>query len=183
MRKMNQIARLLIFGVVVACKKDDVTPDKPQVTDEQELITSVRLTMVDQDSVQATLIVNFRDLDGPGGNPPSIFDTIRLVANTNYLVNIEFLDESKSPAANITNQILSEAGEHIICYNSSNLNLNVNRTDSDGTYEVGLKSKWLVGSASNGSVIISLKHQPGIKNGTCDPGETDVELNFQTIIQ
>jgi hypothetical protein len=29
-----------------------------------------------------------------------------------------------------------------------------------------------------GDVKISLKHQPGIKNGSCDIGETDVELLF-----
>lgn len=183
MKKMNQIALLLMMTVIVACKKDDVTPETPQPTNDEELITSVKLTFIDENSVQDTVYTNFVDLDGPGGNAPSSFDTIRLVANTNYLVKIEFLDETKNPSVNITEEVLEEASEHIICYDPSNLNVTINRTDSDGTYELGLTSRWLVGASSTGNTIIRLKHQPGVKNGSCDPGETDVELNFQTIIQ
>jgi hypothetical protein len=57
------------------------------------------------------------------------------------------------------------------------------RTDSDGTYEIGLKTKWKSFGISNGTVTVTLKHQPGIKNGTCTTGETDAEIAFITITQ
>src|SRR3990167_2160051 len=56
-------------------------------------------------------------------------------------------------------------------------------TNSDGTYEVGLLSSWVTQAISTGETTITLKHQPGVKNGQCDPGETDIELTFHTIIE
>jgi hypothetical protein len=41
-----------------------------------------------------------------------------------------------------------------------------------------------LGAAGSGSVTVILKHQPdGLKDGTCAPGETDVELEFQVAVQ
>jgi hypothetical protein len=48
---------------------------------------------------------------------------------------------------------------------------------------LGLLTNWKSGSASNGQLMISLKHQPGIKDGSADKGETDVEINFPVIVK
>lgn len=183
MKKLNKILFLLIIGLVVACKKDDVTPEEPQLTNEEELITTLKITLVDQDSIHPTVVAIFKDVDGPGGNAPSIFDTIRLAPNTTYLGTIEILNESSSPVINLTTEVLAEATDHLFCFSPSNLNLAIVRTDSDGTYEIGIQSKWTTGNNSSGNNIIRLKHQPGVKNGSCDLGETDIEVDFQTIIQ
>ena len=52
-----------------------------------------------------------------------------------------------------------------------------------GTLEVGLATQWTVGIASVGTTQVVLKHQPGVKDGTCAPGDTDIELDFVTEIQ
>ncbi len=53
------------------------------------------------------------------------------------------------------------------------------KTHLDGNgLELGLAADVTTTSASNGTFTISLKHQPGIKNGSCDIGETDVEVAF-----
>jgi len=73
--------------------------------------------------------------------------------------------------------------DHLFCFTPSGANVSITRTDSDGVYELGLQSQWITGAASDGTTQIVLKHQPGIKDGSCSPGETDIELNFNTKIQ
>lgn len=172
--------------LIVGCKKDDDAPKPSSSTppaNEEELITTVKITFVDTASVEPTVTVFFRDPDGDGGNAPTQFDTIRLAANSVYNATLEVFDESKNPVENITTEIAQEADEHIFCFTPTNVNLSIIRTDSDGTYEIGLASQWTTGIASVGTTQVVLKHQPGVKDGTCAPGDTDVELNFVTEIQ
>ena len=176
----------LAATLMVGCKKDKDSPKPNNPTppaNEEELITTVKITFVDTAGVEPTVSVFFRDPDGDGGNAPTQFDTIRLAANSVYNATLEVFDESKNPVENITTEIVQEADEHIFCFTPTNVNLNIIRTDSDGTYEVGLASQWIVGNTSVGTTQVVLKHQPGVKDGTCAPGDTDVELNFVTEIQ
>ena len=176
----------LAAALMVGCKKDDDSP-KPSSSNppvnEEELITTVKITFVDTAGVEPPVTVFFRDPDGDGGNAPTQFDTIRLAANTVYNASLEVFDESKNPVENITTEIQEEADEHIFCFTPINVNLSIVRTDSDGTYEIGLASQWTTGTTSTGTTQVVLKHQPGVKDGTCTPGDTDVELNFVTEIQ
>jgi len=176
----------LAATLMVGCKKDKDSPKPNNPTppaNEEELITTVKITFVDTAGVEPTVTVFFRDPDGDGGNAPTQFDTIRLAANSVYNATLEVFDESKNPVENITTEIVEEADEHIFCFTPTNVNLSIVRTDSDGTYEIGLASQWTVGITSIGTTQVVLKHQPGVKDGTCAPGDTDVELNFVTEIQ
>jgi hypothetical protein len=89
-----------------------------------------------------------------------------------------------TPADSISNEVLEEGNEHLFCFDIMDANLNITRADSDGVYEIGLESIWVVGANSNGHVTVTLKHQPdGIKDGTCAPGDTDIEIEFPIKIQ
>ena len=170
--------------LIISCKKDKNEPvDQPPIVIEQELITTFKLVLKDTLGLKPTITVYFRDLDGPGGSNPSQFDTIRLSSNTVYQATIDFFNESLIPTDTITKEIIEEAKDHLICFSPNNINLGVKRTDSDGTYELGLSSLWTIGTISTGNILIQLKHQPDIKNGICDLGETDIELNFEVIIE
>jgi hypothetical protein len=48
---------------------------------------------------------------------------------------------------------------------------------------LGLISKWMTKQKSKGSVNIQLKHQPGVKDGSKTPGETDAMVEFPVIIE
>ncbi len=173
---------LVILGACKKDKKDDVT--NPPVVNEEELITTFQITFTDAAGVQPTVTAQFVDLDGAGGNAPTIFDSIRLQANTTYNASITLLNESVNPAEDLTVEVQEEDQDHLFCFSpTGTLNLAITRTDSDGTYEVGLLSSWVTQAVSTGETTITLKHQPGIKNGQCDPGETDIELTFHTIIE
>lgn len=146
------------------------TPDDPEEGEEE--ITTVRLTFTNGPTVSWE--------EGATSNPEIVLD-----ANTTYTVKAEFLNE-EDPAnvEDITAEILEEDDEHLVCYEVvGGANATITRTDSDGTYEVGLDSSWEIGDASTGSVMLTLRHQPGVKDGTCTPGDSDVEITFNLTIQ
>lgn len=171
------IGSFIAIALSVNSCKDPATPPVP--TNENELITTVKIELTDTLTGQK-LNYFFRDLDGEGGNAPSQWDTIKLADSSFYNVSIKFLNESNpNSVKDITQEITAEKANHIICLTPVSVNAVIKRTDTDGTYEIGLSSTWKTGAVSIGEISISLKHQPGIKNGTCDPGETDVEVKFQ----
>lgn len=175
---------LACIATLASCKKDDDLVDvPPPIANEEEVITTMTLKFTDPTGVNPDVTATFRDPDGDGGLNFDIFDTIRLKNNTVYDMSIVLLNETVSPADTISNEVLEEADEHLFCFTSSFANVLIQRTDSDGTFEIGLESQWTVGSVGNGTVQIVLKHQPGIKDGSCSPGETDVDVTFVTEVE
>lgn len=188
MTKYHHKFSLLIFAFYVvtsisACHKDDETPETPQQTlNEEEVITTCKLVFTDVSGTSTDTVAVYRDPDGDGGNAPVQFDTIHLHASTIYSTEIILLNETVSPADSISNEVLEEAQDHLFCFDVVDAHVNINRTDTDGTFEIGLQSEWVTTTASTGTVTVTLKHQPGIKDGTCDPGDTDVEIQFPIVI-
>lgn len=176
------MASTIILG---SCKKDDDLPEVPQpVVNEPEQITTVELHITNV-ATSAHWEVTWSDPDGTGGDDPTI-DSILLDTGAVYDVDIHFLDESGDEVEDVTAEILEEDDEHIICFEPVDLGgaLTVVRTDSDGTYEVGLESQWTAGGPASGEIELILKHQPdGEKDGTCDPGDTDIEVHFDITIK
>ena len=177
------VVYLSAFTLLISCKKDKNKAGEQHEHNEEELITSLVLKFTDTAGIKPTLTYAFKDADGVGGNAPTQFDTLKLAANTVYNVEISFLDESKNPVVDISSEVITEAAEHLICFENTSLNASIQRTDTDGTYELGIKSRWTLGSASQGAIKVSLKHQPDVKNGSCSVGETDVEVNFPAKIE
>lgn len=165
-----------------ACNTDEPKPDD-EPNNESELITTFKIELKDSLTNQIKIFY-FKDLDGEGGNPTTQLDTIRLKSQSVYLCSVFMLDESKNPVDDITEEIKEEADEHLLVYKVTAANLSINITDKDSkNLPLGLLSNWVVGNASNGQLLVSLKHQPDIKDGSTDKGETDVEINFPVIIR
>lgn len=181
MKTIKFLTIAVIASIIFSCTDDDdATPSTPISPNEEELITTVRLNFMDSSGV--TTSFEFNDPDGDGGNTP-VIDTIALKKGMEYNLSTEFLDASDpNDVEDITAEIRDEDDEHLVCYTTPGVNgLTVSITDTDGTYEVGLLAVVLTAdtaSSINGTLKVSLKHQPGVKNGTCAPGETDVEVDF-----
>ncbi len=184
MKKIIGIITILSFAF--ACNKDkkDEVPN-PVNPNSNELITTFKIVFVDPNGVLPSVEARFVDIDGPGGNNPSTFDTIRLVANATYNANITLLNESVIPTQDITAEVQAEGVDHLFCFDPSvGLNVSISKTDLDANnLPIGIQSQWVTTSASTGTSTIRLKHQPGIKTGDCGLGETDIELLFITEIQ
>jgi hypothetical protein len=184
--KATIILSALLLIVAVSCKKEkNNTITNPPNPNEEELITTFRITFTDSAGIAPQVVASFVDIDGPGGNAPSAFDTIRLLANKTYHASITLLNESVSPAEDITAEVQEEGVDHLFCFElTSGLHATITRADQDvNGLPIGLLNNWVTGTASTGTATIRLRHQPGVKNGDCAPGETDIELNFYTVIQ
>jgi hypothetical protein len=102
---------LQMLFLLVACA--DVK-DAHDHDHDHEFITSVELTFSNDTS--DTSIFKFVDLqDGA----EATVDTIELLADTSYTVNVSFLNELESPVEDITPEISDEAEEHQVFYTGS----------------------------------------------------------------
>lgn len=179
--KFGLMAAMLAAISFAGCKKDKELPE----VEEEELITTFRLKFVNKANAADVKMFTYKDLDGDGGNAPTI-DEIKLAANTTYTMTVDaVLNESASPADDIKSEIIEEAKDHLFVYKpSSGLNLNITITDKDGNnYPIGLEGNAAAGAASTGKLQVLLRHQPGSKNGTETPGSTDIDATFNVAIQ
>lgn len=181
---LKSLALLLLLAAIVmpGCKRDDCKPGEDCHDHENELITKVALVFSDPVTNQAISQFEFSDADGVGGNNPTI-DSIQLDSSRSYNVAIRVYAEHEDHTDEITAEILAEGDQHLFCFTPAGANLTITRTDSDGTYQIGLKSSWVTGAVSTGSVTVVLRHQPDVKDGSCAPGDTDVEVSFPVVIQ
>jgi hypothetical protein len=174
-------AALAVTTIFTSCKKDDDDPQNPNDPNESELITTVRINFTDSAGIAPNVSVVFRDLDGDGGNAPTRFDTIRLQPSTTYFTEILLLDESKLPSDTISNEVAEEANDHIFFFLHIGTDIATTYRDQDSNgLPLGLSTRWVTGTTGSGTSRVTLKHQPGVKDGTQAPGETDIELTFRS---
>ena len=48
---------------------------------------------------------------------------------------------------------------------------------------LGLKSTWETSNSGSGKIKVKLMHQPGVKDGTSETGDTDVEVDFEVNVK
>lgn len=170
---------------LAACSSDD-DGDTPEIINEEEIITTVTFTL---QSGTETVVFTSRDTDGDGPNEPTVSVVGSLDVSTEYTGNIVFLNETVSPAENITEEVVEEADEHQVFYTPSsgvdatiaydNFDSNNNPLGTLVTLTTGV-------STGTGSLTITLRHEPTKPNdGTLSNagGETDVQVTFPVIIE
>ena len=124
---------LCVSFLITSCKKDNVNPGD---SNEEELITTVQLKIKETGTNTINTFI-WKDVDGAGGNAPLI-QTIALSPNKSYEVEAVFLDESKSPAADISKEVRAEADDHEVFYQTSNAFATITRTDKDSNnFQIG----------------------------------------------
>lgn len=178
---------LLTLVTVYSCD-----PDDPDPVNEEEVITTVTYTLTPQGGGTA-VVLSFKDLDGNGGNAPLISGGL-LANNTTYNGVLEFTNESKTPATNITNEVRSEGTDHQVFFAVSELLLDafdLTYIDADTNGDpIGLSTTFKTKKIASGEIQITLRHEPnkkasGVSNGeiTNAGGETDVEVRIPIVIK
>lgn len=175
---------LLSIVGVMACGKKKPTGSG----NEEELITTVILRVTEQGTTTTTA-ASFTDLDGPGATAPAI-DTLVIQAGKVYGCEVSFLDESKTPSEDITEEVKEEAEAHQVFYTRAGLGASVmTYEDKESDYgpqsgtdhPVGIKTRLVVatGITGIGSMRILLSHYTDIaKTGENLSTETDVDVTF-----
>jgi len=176
----------LVITSLFACKKEK---EDPVIPNEEEVITTFTYTLTPVGGGDA-VVLKFKDLDGDGGNAPVItVDTLR--TNTNYDGALTLLNETESPAEDITEEVKEEDKEHQFFFvsNTTDVNVSYDDQDADGN-PVGLKSKVTTMAAANGTLKVTLRHEPnksgsGVSQGdiTNAGGETDIEVTFPIFVK
>lgn len=191
MKQPQYLTMLVIAATLFAagCKKDNDDPVSPAPpANEEELITTVRLTFQSANNVEQKQF-SYVDLDGDGGAAP-VIEADTLSADSIYAVTIEVLNESDDPAEDITAEILAEDEAHQFFFQPTGVNVAVTYADADGNgQQIGLTTTWTVGAASNGTIVVTLRHGPdkgatGVSTGdiTNAGGDTDIEVTFPVVI-
>ncbi|RXK85439.1 hypothetical protein [Filimonas effusa] len=185
MKKLSLFLSAFLITVMLfnGCKKDEtaVAPPVPG----NEFLTTVQLVVVnaadptDRDTVAVKQLPD-QPIDYTNAS-------LHLKANSTYNVSVRFLDETQTPAGNVTDDIYARRNYHLICFTTdASLALTVTRTDLDTNtpaLPVGLQDRFSTGSAGSGKMNVRLRHQPNAKNGDCDPGSSDADVNFSVTIQ
>jgi len=178
------ITAALVMLSFYACKKDETSVSPPNPGNE--FLTSVRLiatNTADPSDVQIATITDTTLVS----NPPDSIDhhNLTLKANSTYTIAVLFLDETQKPAGNITTDIYDRRNYHLLCFTPAGVNLTVKRTDKDTNnppLEIGLQDMFTTGAASTGILNVQLRHQPNAKNGSCEPGSSDADVDFSITI-
>lgn len=181
--RISILAAIAITGLVfTGCSSDD---DAPAPVNEEEVITTLTITLVPTVG-GATVTLQSRDLDGDGPDAPVITNGT-LVANTTYTGSVVVLNETETPAENITLEVIEEDLEHQFFYDAAaGLNVTTDGFNSDADGNVlGTTFTVTTGDASTGAYTVTLRHEPTKPNtGLADAGgETDIEATFTVTIQ
>ncbi len=190
MKMRKQLLRM-VLGIAVSaslftsCKKDPVP--EPNV---EELITTMKLTFVPVGG-GSTVTYQFQDLDGPGGTAPTQQEIV-LAPSKTYNVVVQLLNETETPAEDITLEVAAEADAHRFYYEptaGSNITVSGLNNDGDGI-PLGITSVWTTGAIATGKIKVTLRHYAGTppNKATADPvnsskSSTDIEVEFNTRIQ
>lgn len=179
----NIMGLLVAISIFSACEKD-----APFIPNEEELITTFTYTLTANGADPVTM--QFSDLDGEGGNAPTITGGT-LATNTTYTGTLDLLNEAASPTENITEEIMEEDEDHQFFYAVTGLDLTIAYADMDANNQpLGLSTSLTTGAEGSGNLIITLRHEPnksaaGVAAGQLENagGETDIEVTFPVTIR
>ena len=164
-----------------SCSKDEKNVQAP--VPDNEVITTVQLKVTNTADATDTATAKWVKLNPADTALPDLTHaTLALKANATYNVQVKFLDESQTPAEDITLEVQDRANYHLVCFTPATaLNLSVVATDHDThtpALPIGLADLLTTTTASTGNLNVMLHHQPTLKTGDCSLGSIDADVNF-----
>ena len=183
MKTMKNISFYALLSIaMIGCSDDDTAPE---VINDEELITTVILTLTQESGDQVVLTTV--DLDGDGPDEPETTVVGNFAENTQYTGAVQFLNETEDPAEDITEEVIEEADEHQVFYTvSEGLNITTTYVDFDSNDNpLGVNITLETGEASSGSLTVTLRHEPVKPNDGLESagGETDIATSFDVTIE
>ena len=167
---------------LVSCSNDDNGP-----VNEEEVITTVTTTLTAGGQV---ITLTSRDLDGDGPDAPVVTASGNLAANTTSYGAVTFLNETQSPAGDITVEVEEEGVDHQVFYQLPAGLGTITYTDTDlNGKPIGLTFTLTTGNAGTGNLTVTLRHlpnksAPGVATGdiTNADGATDALVTYPVTV-
>ncbi len=184
MKKVNFLTTVFLTTLLfVSCSDDD---DTPGAVNEEEVITTLTATLT-PDGGGTAITIQTRDLDGDGPNAPEVTVSGDLMAGVTYNGSLVLLNETESPAENITNEVEEESLEHQFFFTAGGgLDVTTAYANFDTAGDpLGTEFTLTAGAASSGTLTFTLRHEPTKPNtGLGDAGgETDIAATFNVTVQ
>ena len=181
--KLLKYALLAIPFFYFSCSDDD---DAPEPINEEEVITTMTVTLVNHQNGNDVVTMQTQDLDGDGPNEPVVTVSGPLSAGTSYSGSIQWLNEMEDPAEDITEEILEEDDEHQVFFSASGVVMEFVYMDFDGDGNpLGTQFVLAPISQGDGSLTITLVHEPNKPNDGLDTagGEIDIQTTFPVTVE
>jgi hypothetical protein len=187
---MMEIRTLGVFILIIAivwlgiigCRKEPRTP-----VNENELITTLKITFTDSADPGQIYTFQFQDLDGEGGAPASV-DSVFLPKGVVFNAELLLLDERNYPPDTTNIEIEEENTLHQFFYQSFPEMISgfVYKNFDDDGMPLGLQFRCQTpGNAGAGTLRIILIHEgnkdgTGVSNNdaTNAGGSTDMQVDF-----
>ena len=181
---------LMLSLVFTGCYDDDDHDDHSHPVNEQEVITTIEVTLTDGDN---TYVLTWEDLDGIDGPDEAVVTGGTMPAGT-YSGDIQLYNKTVDPSDEeyvVTTEILEEDEEHQFFFNTINgLDATVVYTDMDSEGNPIGQQFGLTANVSSGGLNVVLLHEPdknaaGVPDGdmTNAFGDTDVDITFPITVQ
>lgn len=189
MEKMKKISLLLMSILTLSLQSCKDEPKDPIIPNEEELITTLILTLTPQNG-GSDILFSFVDLDGKGGDDPIYTEGV-LAPNTAYSGTIQLLNELENPVEDITIEVEEEGIDHQFFYLTTVNGMTISYTDvDDNGNPIGIETMVETLDVGQGTLRITLKHEPdktasGVSDGdmTNAGGESDIEVTFNVNVQ
>ena len=177
--KYALLASTLIFA---SCSDDD--DNAPDPVNEEEVITTLTVTL---ESGSDTVVMQYQDVDGDGPDAATVTVSGPPSDNTSYNGSIVLLNETESPAENVTEEIEEEDDEHQFFYTiGSGLDVDTEYANFDGDGNpLGTMFVLNTGIPSSGGLTFTLRHEPNKPNSGLENagGSTDIEVTFDVTVE
>lgn len=181
---------LLCLTLVVSCSDDD---DAPLPPNEEEVITDVTYTFVNDANAADTVVLDFEDSDGPEGpNAPVLNVTGAFTAGATYTATVEIFNSIEGE--DITEEVVEdEPDEHFFIY-ASTVDMTFARSANDVVRtdgnSLGFETTWTANTAGMGTITAQLWHESETVDdsangglGAQTGGEDDFDITWNVEIQ
>ncbi len=184
MKTIKFLSMTILAGSLLAsCSSDDSAPEEIH---EEETITTMTVTLT-PDGGGTAITLQSQDLDGDGPNAPTITVSGNLAASTTYNGTVVLLNETETPAEDITEEVAEEDDEHQFFFVTTGNIASVTYSDQDGDGNpVGIEFALTTGDAGAATIAVTLRHEPKKPNdGTLADagGETDITQTFNLTVE
>ena len=188
MKPANIRIALLAIATTASLFSCQTGDDPIPVPVEQELVTTVKLIVTNNSGFNKTF--TYKVENGFGTTTPGtiVKDELVVGPDKEYNLEVQLLNEKKTPVENITEEVISESNDHLFIYQSAPASLlsfsNGNKDAANNPFNQRITLK--TATAGAGELTLTLKHNPTNKNATSPDaagGETDVEAKFTVRVQ
>lgn len=177
---------IVFLALFASCSNDDNGP-----VNEEEVITTATVVLTPVGGGPSVTMTS-RDLDGDGPDAPIVTVSGSLNDNTVYNGSVTLLNETVTPAEDITEEVQEEALDHQFFFSATNgigTAAYAAPFDADGN-PVGVNFTFTTTNPASGSLTVVLRHQPdksasGVAGGdiTNAGGETDVQVTYPVVVE